>query len=183
MVVGVPSATPRYARAAVLLHWLLAALIVTLLVSGWLMVDLPRNTDGRAFWFNFHKSLGILTAVVIVWLLVKRLRRAPPPLPSSMPKWERAAAELNHWLFYLSMIGITVVGYLGSSFSKYGPKLFGIPMPQLGWDDAAIRTPLFKLHAALALVFAALIAIHVLAALKHLFVDKDGVFQRMSLER
>lgn len=172
----------RYPRAVVVLHWLLAALILFLLGTGWFMVDLPRNTDARAFWFNFHKSVGILTAFVIVALLVVRTRRHAPPLPESMPAWERKAAVVNHGLFYLSMVLITVAGYLASSFSKYGPKLFGLPMPQLGWDDAAIRAPLVEAHAVLALIFAVLIVIHVAAALKHLVVDKDGVFQRMSLD-
>lgn len=173
----------RYPRAIVVLHWLLATLILVLLATGWFMVDLPRNTDARAFWFNFHKSLGVLTAFVIVALLVLRTRRPVPPLPASMPGWERKAAHVNHGLFYLSMVLITVAGYLASSFSKYGPKLFGIiPLPQLGWDDAAIRGPLVQSHAVLAAVFAVLIVIHVVAALKHLVVDKDGVFQRMSLD-
>ena len=172
----------RYSRAVVVLHWLLAALILTLLATGWFMVELPRNTDARAFWFNFHKSLGILTAFAIVALLVVRARQPAPPLPDSMPGWERKAAHLSHGLFYLAMVLITVAGYLASSFSKYGPKLFGLPMPQLGWDDASIRAPLVQAHAVLALVFAVLIVIHIAAALKHLVVDKDGVVQRMLLD-
>ena len=74
---------------------------------------------------------------------------------------------------------VTLAGYVTSSFSKYGPKLFGIPLPQWGWEDAALRGNFAAVHRLAALVFAVLIVIHVAAALKHLLVDKDSVFQRM----
>jgi cytochrome b561 len=96
-----------------------------------------------------------------------------------MPRWERTAAVLSHRLFYVLMVLVTLAGYLTSSFSKYGPKLFGIPLPQWGWEDAALRGNFAAVHRLAALVFAVLIVIHVAAALKHLLVDKDSVFQRM----
>ncbi len=173
-VVKKPAA--RYARMAVVLHWIVALLIIALLATGWYMVGTPKNTPERALFFNLHKSLGIATAfTLIVW----RIRHAAPALPTTMPTWERTAAVLNHRLFYVFMVLVTLAGYLTSSFSKYGPKLFGIPLPQWGWEDAALRGNFAAVHRVTALVFAVLIAIHVAAALKHLLLDKDGVFQRM----
>ncbi|OHC64629.1 MAG: hypothetical protein A2045_12375 [Rhodocyclales bacterium GWA2_65_20] len=169
----------RYPRRAVILHWIVALLIIALLASGWSMVDIPRNTPERAFFFNLHKSLGIVGAFFIAALIAWRVRHEVPTLPASMPRWERGAAALNHWLFYILMVLVTLAGYLTSSFSKYGPKLFGIPLPHWGWEDAALRGDFAAVHRGAALVFAVLIAIHIAAALKHLLVDKDGVFQRM----
>ena len=171
----------RYPRMAVVLHWTVALLIITLMVTGWYMVDIPRNTPERAFFFNLHKSIGILTAIFIVALIAWRIGHEAPPLPSAMPRWERVAAVLNHRLFYVLMVLVTVAGYLTSSFSKYGPKLFGIPLPHWGWEDAALRDNFVTMHRVAALTFAMLIAIHIGAALKHLLFDKDGVFQRMLL--
>jgi cytochrome b561 len=91
------------------------------------------------------------------------------------------AAHLNHRLFYVFMVLATLTGYLTSSFSKFGPKLFGIAVPHWGWEDAALRDNFAAVHRIITLVFAVLIAIHIAAALKHLLVDKDGVFQRMLL--
>jgi cytochrome b561 len=170
----------RYPRAVVLLHWSLALLIIALLWIGWYMVDIPRSTPERAFFFNLHKSLGIVTAAVILALVVFRLRHAAPALPAAMPKWERLSAVLNHRLFYVFMVLVTVTGYCTSSFSKYGPKLFGIELPQWGWDDAALRSNFVAVHRVTSLVFAVLIAIHIGAALKHLLLDKDRVFERMT---
>jgi len=169
----------RYARMAVVLHWIAAVLIIVLLATGWYMVGTQKNTPERAFVFNLHKSLGITTAFVIVTLIAWRIRHAAPALPTTMPRWERMAAVFNHRLFYVFMVLVTLAGYLTSSFSKYGPKLFGVPLPQWGWDDAALRGDFAAVHRVAALVFAVLIAIHVAASLKHWLVDKDGVFQRM----
>jgi cytochrome b561 len=174
------NSTARYPRAVVLLHWSVALLIVALLWIGWYMVDIPRNTPQRAFFFNLHKSVGVATAAFIVALIAFRLRHAPPPLPDGMPKWEKFSALLNHRLFYLFMVLVTLTGYCTSSFSKYGPKLFGIELPHWGWEDVALRSNFAAVHRVTSLVFAVLIAIHVGAALKHLLVDKDRVFERMT---
>ena len=177
----VMSARAHYPRTAVLLHWIVALFIIALIVTGWYMVGIPKNTPERAFFFNLHKSLGIVTASFIVALIVWRIRHDAPPLPSAMRGWEKRAAIVNHRLFYFLMVLMTLTGYLISSFSKYGPKLFGIPLPHWGWEDAALRSNFAAVHRVTALVFALLIAIHIAAALKHLIVDKDGVFQRMLL--
>jgi len=169
----------RYPRVAVVLHWTVALLVIALLVSGSYMVGIPRNTPERAFFFNLHKSLGILTALFIVALIIWRLRQEGPPLPGGMPRWERMAAVLNHRLFYVFMVLMTAAGYLTSSFSKFGPKLFGVPLPHWGWEDTALRGEFAAIHRVAALAFAALIALHIAAALKHLVWDKDGVFERM----
>lgn len=169
----------RYPRRAMVLHWTVALLVLALMASGWYMVGLPKNTPERAFFFNLHKSLGIITAVFIAVLIAWRIRHEPPSLPATMARWERTAAAVNHRLFYLFMVVVPVAGYLTSSFSKYGPKLFGIPLPHWGWEDVALRGDFATVHRVAALVFAVLIAIHIAAALKHLLLDKDGVFQRM----
>jgi cytochrome b561 len=175
----VASSPARYARTAVVLHWIVALLIIALLGIGWYMVGIPRNTPERAFFFNLHKSLGILAAIFIVLLIVWRIRHAAPAFPAAMARWERAAANLNHRLFYALMVLITLAGYFASSFSAYGPKVFGIALPHWGWEDAAMRGNFTAAHRVGALIFAVLIAIHVAAALKHWLIDKDGGFQRM----
>ncbi len=173
-----PSA-PRHERLIVALHWLVALSIVALLGIGWYMVGVPQRTPARGFYYNLHKSLGILAAVLIVALIARRLTRRSPPLPDSMPGWERKGAHLGHVVLYLFMVLSVIAGYLTSSFSRFGPKFFGIPLPHWGWDDVALREKFAAAHRILALVFAVLIAVHVAAALKHLLVDRDGVFQRM----
>lgn len=169
----------RYDTTTIVLHWAIAILVVTLLVTGWYMVGVPKLTPARGFWYNLHKSLGIVTAALIVILIVRRIFRRAPPLPATMPGWERRAAHLNHIVFYVLMVLSTAAGYLTSSFSRFGPKVFGIPLPHWGWDDVAQRTQYANAHRVITWVFAAFIVVHVAAALKHLVVDRDGVLARM----
>ncbi|HEX7328123.1 MAG TPA: cytochrome b [Casimicrobiaceae bacterium] len=173
------ASSDRYDTATIVLHWAIAILVVTLLATGWYMVGVPKLTPARGFWYNLHKSLGIVTAALIVILSVRRMFRRAPPLPATMPGWEQRAAHLNHLAFYALLVLSTAAGYLTSSFSRFGPKVFGIPLPHWGWDDVAQRTQYANAHRVITWVFAALIVVHVAAALKHLVVDRDGVVARM----
>lgn len=171
--------TIRYPVPAQLLHWLIAALILAMVALGFYMTGLPRNTPERAFFFNLHKSLGLLTAFFIALRIAWRATHAAPPLPSEMPQWQIKAALLNHRLLYACMILQPLTGYLASSFSKYGIKFFGLELPHWGWEDKEIRDIFVACHKTIVIVFIALIVLHVAAALKHLLVDRNGIFERM----
>ncbi|MGC1816812.1 MAG: cytochrome b [Casimicrobiaceae bacterium] len=176
---AIEASTLRHDRLIVALHWLVALAIVALLGIGWYMVGVPQRTPARGFYYNLHKSLGILAAVLIVAMIMRRVLHRAMPLPDSMPEWERQAAYLGHVVLYLFMVLSVIAGYLTSSFSKFGPKFFGIPLPHWGWDDVALREKFAAAHREIALIFAVLIAVHIAAALKHLLVDRDGVFARI----
>ncbi|RJG08116.1 cytochrome b [Noviherbaspirillum cavernae] len=169
----------RHSLPTVVLHWTIAALIIGLLVLGYYMVGIPRNTPERAFYFNLHKSLGVLVAVLILARIVWRFYDTEPPLPGSMPKWEVHAAQWGHHALYLCMVLVPLTGYISSSFNKYGVKFFGIALPSWGWEDKPLRDLFAGMHYILAWAFAALILIHVLAALKHVLLNRDRIFQRM----
>ena len=120
-------------------------------------------------------TIGLLVLVRIGW----RLTHRPPPLPQGMPRWQQLAASVSHGMLYLSMVVMPVSGYLGSSFTKYPIKYFGTTLPHWGWEDAGLKELCSQVHWAAVLIFMALIALHAAAGLKHLLVDRDGVFQRM----
>jgi len=171
----------RYTRTAVLLHWLLAVLIVVMVVLGFYMTEIPRNTPERAFYFNLHKSLGLLVFMLVLVRIVWRITHPVPELPSSIPLWQRRASAISHGLLYVCMVLQPATGYIASSFSKYGIRFFGIPLPNWGWEDPGLRSIFVAAHETIVLVFITLIAIHVLAALKHALVDRNEVMQRMWL--
>jgi cytochrome b561 len=169
----------RYATSAILLHWLLAGFIFVLYGMGWYMVEIPKNTPPVAFWYNLHKSIGLVAALPLVLLLWWRATHVPPPLPKTLPQWQLNATHANHLLFYVCIVVLIVSGFIESNFTKYGVKFFGYKLPILGWEDKAIYTIFNRIHVYTSHLFAVLIAIHIAAALKHLLIDKDGVFQRM----
>ena len=147
---------------------------------GFLLDDLaPRATPARAAMINLHKSCGLVLLALIVVRLAWRLGHPPPPWPESMPPWQHRAARLSHAALYGCMLVQPLSGYIASNFSKHGVKFFGIALPPWGADLPAVYALFNGLHVVSAWVFSALIAGHVLAALKHVFVDRDAVFARI----
>jgi cytochrome b561 len=96
-----------------------------------------------------------------------------------MPRWQRIAAAASHHLLYVCMIVQPLSGYLGSSFTKYPIIYFGTKLPHWGWDAPALKEICSTVHLTSATILIALVALHIAAALKHRFVDRDRVFQRM----
>ncbi|HYN12950.1 MAG TPA: cytochrome b/b6 domain-containing protein, partial [Burkholderiales bacterium] len=111
--------------------------------------------------------------------LAWRWRHPAPALPASVPRWQARAARISHFLLYACLIAQPLVGYLGSSFTRYPIKYFGLTLPHWGWDAPALKELFGTIHFGIACLLTALVAIHVAAALKHLLVNRDGVFQRM----
>jgi len=169
----------HYTMPAIALHWVIALLIIGMLLLGYYMVGLPKGTPDRAVYFNLHKSFGVLAAVLILARLYWRLTHPVSRISAGTPRWSEKAAWLNHRLLYLCMVLQPAAGYLSSSFNKYGVKFFGLALPRWGWEDAYLRDLFKSFHNLIAILLITLIAVHVAAAFKHLFVDKDGVFQRM----
>lgn len=174
-MVAVPKA---YSRTAVVLHWILAILLATMIALGLYMTNLPRNTPERSWFFNLHKSLGLVTAGIILVRVAWRLRFKPPTLDGLMPTWQVAAAKASHGLLYTCMLVMPLTGYLGSAFNKYGVKFFGLPLPRWAWDAKPLRETFATAHQWTAKLFIALIVIHVIAALYHA-TRHDRVFGRV----
>ena len=176
----------RYAPVAILLHWIIAALILANLYVGWRMGVI----DGLARFelFQLHKSLGISVLLLSVLRLGWRLTHRPPAYPAAMKPYEKLAASAVHWAFYAIMIVMPLTGWLMVSTSPMNlPTLLfkTVPWPHLPVHDLAlpVRTAIGGLsqgtHVALAFGTAALVILHVGAALKHQFVTRDNVLGRM----
>lgn len=175
-----PDTETRYTTVAVTLHWLIAILVITQLTLGWTMIEIPREPVGvRAYWFNLHKSIGITIALLAVVRLLWRWSHRPPPLPASVPLWQRRAAAVSHALLYVCLIGMPLIGFLGSTFSGYPIKYFGITLPEWGYKSDELKSFFSAVHLGLAWIFMTLIAVHAGAAIKHVLVDRDRVFWRM----
>lgn len=172
------AAAARYSWQAMLLHWLLAVIVIGMLSLGYLLDDMARGPT-KDFYVDLHRSFGVLALLLVLVRLWWRARHAPPALPPTMPRWQRAAAGVTHALLYLCILLQPLSGYLASSFSSDGVRFFGMALPQWAWDDKPIRTFFGEVHGLVAMALVVLVALHVLAALKHLLVDRDQVFQRM----
>lgn len=173
-----PEPQERYTSPAILLHWAIAALIFFQLGLGWYMNELPKGPDRSAF-FALHKSVGLgiflLAAVRLAW----RATHSPPPLPATLPPWQRALASMNHRLLYALIFFQPVSGYLSSSFSGYTTSFFGLPLPHWGWKEPYWNELFSDLHEASAITLAVLVGIHALGAMSHAMKPGDPLFRRM----
>lgn len=174
------AATPRYDLVARLLHWAIAVLILGLVGLGWWMVDLSYYER----WYNrsleWHKALGILVLELALLNIAWNLARRPPPLPGSIPRWQRIAAHAVHGVLFLLMLGIPLTGYLISTSAGAPVSFFGLyEVPALFDGGTRVRDIAIDLHYWMSYGALALVAMHAGAALKHQFIDKDGTLRRM----
>lgn len=174
---------PTYSRTAIALHWILALLILGQIAFGWYLQSVERGTPDRTIFVNMHKSFGMLLGLLILFRSWWRLTHRAPPLPAARPAWEHTAAHISHWALYACMLIMPLSGYLASNFSRWGVNFFNsVLLPPWGVENAAIYGFLNTTHVITSYVLVALIAVHVLAALRHLLLG-DGIFRRMLFPR
>jgi len=178
-----PGADARYTRTAMVLHWLIAALVIVQFGWGWWMQEIPKVPVGpRVDAFNLHKSVGLTILALMVIRLAWRRGHRPPPLPP-LPSWQRTAARATHVALYALLVIHPLSGYLGSEFSGYPVRYFGITLPSWGGKNVALKDFLSAMHLATSWAIAALVALHVCGALKHALVHRDGLLARMGVGR
>lgn len=164
----------RYTLPAIALHWLETLLVLWLLWLGWTMVDLPKGAE-RSAAYGLHKSLGLLVLLATLLRLTWRARHPAPP-PSDR-RFARLAGVVHAGLYAFLLLA-PLAGYLASAHTTFAVKFFGIELPRLFAPDEALNA-LFKLaHKAMVWGGAALIGLHVAAAVKH-GLRRDGSLQRM----
>jgi cytochrome b561 len=171
-------ASTRYTPIAIAFHWLLALAIVTSFSVGLYMVELPFS-PGRLKLYNWHKWAGVTILALSALRLLWRLSNKPPAdLPA--PAWQNTAAHATHWLLYALFFAVPLSGWAYSSAAGFSIVWFGVlPLPDFISADKALAETIKPLHGLLAKGLAAVVLLHIAAALKHHFIDRDGLIRRM----
>lgn len=165
-----------------ILHWLMAAIILTLLGLGIYMSEfLSKDAANRMEIYNLHKSLGIIALALIFLRIINRLINKAPALPQSISKLEITLAHLCHFALYFLMILTPLSGYLMSNSAGYPAVFFGYELPFLIEKNLELRKFFAETHELSAYSLLALITIHVSAVIKHRFFDKpeNDILKRM----
>ncbi len=174
----------KYTLTAKALHWLIAGMIVAQYVLANLagLAAEDQATLRQLALLANHKSLGISILGLALIRLIWRATHRPPPLPATMPAWQVVASRLSHGLLYVLLFALPLSGWLMSSASAYSVSWFNLfQLPDFVAPDPGLKETLTSIHEALAMLLAAVASLHLLAALKHGLIDKDGVLGRMSL--
>ena len=177
--VATASGTPRYGSAAKWLHWSIAVLIVAQFGTAILMPDIGPHTVASTV-INLHFSFGVL---ILALMAVRFINRLLHPVPLDMPgapAWERMAAHMTQLAFYLILLVGPFLGWASASAHKLSVDVFGIiTLPAIAAPRAHWALTAGDIHIYLMWTLAALIALHVAAALYHHFLRHDGVLRRM----
>ena len=173
----------RYHGVSIALHWVLALALAAMFGVGLYMADLPFSPL-RLKLYNWHKWAGVVILALSLIRLLWRLTHRPPALPrrieAAMPAWQMRAYHATHGLLYALFFIVPLVGWAYSSAAGFSIVLFGVlPLPDFVSPDKALAALIKPWHEWSAFALAALVVLHVLAALKHHWVDRDGLLQRM----
>ncbi len=169
----------RYDGIAKAFHWLVVAmLVVQYSVALVLGLILPKSAeDGLAAW---HFAMGSSILVVMLARLAWRLTHTPPPPPADLSPGLQLLSRATHWVFYIVLIVLPVLGWFAASAHGATVRLAGlIPLPLLVPKDDPFGKAMQTVHPVIAITLLAVIALHISGALYHAFVKRDGVLQRM----
>lgn len=184
---------PRYTGTAIALHWLVALLIFAGFGLGLTMVDMGFSPQKLKF-YSWHKWIGITIFTLVAVRLAWRLTHPAPAMPMSMPAWQQKAAHVSHWLMYVLFFAIPISGWLFSSTKGIQTVYLGVlPLPDLLTKDmgdivlaAADAEKPFTLaelirlvHKSMNYLLGSLVLMHIAAAIKHHFIDRDDILGRM----
>lgn len=167
----------RFGIVAILLHWIIAALMIGLVILGLYMVQLPISLEKLRL-YGWHKEYGFLVLGLAMIRIVWRLMNITPSL--SLPFWEEFAARSVHWIFYGFMFALPITGWLITSAAGLPASFFGlVTLPNLVAPNEELRLLFQGVHKWLGYAIIAVITLHGAAALKHHFINKDTILRRM----
>ena len=178
-------AAPGHAwdTTARVLHWLVAALILVQFALGWMAVRWHLS-PAKLDLFVWHKSTGMLILALVLLRLSWRLAITAPPLPSAMPRWEQFAARASHGLLYVLMLAMPLSGWVLNSAAGVPFRIFRLlPLPAITAPDKQVEHWASRVHLGLWIVLAALLVLHIGAALRHHFILRDGVLLGMLTDK
>ena len=169
-----------YKTGARWLHWSMALLVLAMIPVGFLMIQdgLSRTVQNNLF--IFHKNVGVLLLVLIVVRIVYRAVNPPPPKPAHLPAWQARIASLSHGALYALLVVMPLAGYVrvrAGGFPIEALDALGIPVLVPKSDALAGFAKTVHFYGSWAI--AALVALHIAAALHHALVKRDGIFSRM----
>jgi cytochrome b561 len=169
----------RWGWPAKALHWLAALAILVLLIHGWWMTHMTPRPERFAN-YNWHAAFGYDVFALLTLRLLWRWTHAVPNLPNDLRRWERIAAQTGHALLYLLMFAASLTGWAlaGTFRTPMSKDLLGISVPQIV-SDRGLHNLFEESHMIVSYLLGALVAVHIMGALRHHFIKRNGVLRRM----
>lgn len=168
-----------YSKGSKWLHWLVSIPVIFMLSFSFFLGDIPKEYQPTAY--MIHKSVGLTILFLMLARLFWIVHTGKPALPKSVAKWERVLSVLTQYSLYFFLFMQTFCGWIMSVANNRTPTFFGLfEVPFYGIPiSKPLAHTLENIHTINAWILLALITLHLAGALKHLFIDKDKVFNRM----
>ena len=176
---SLPSVITGYSPLSKWFHWIIAMVVIAMLSFSFFLDDMPNQYQPSAY--MIHKSLGLTVLFLVFLRLIWIQYTGKPPLPTTVPAWQKFAARMVQYTLYFFLIAMPLSGWLMSVFADKIPIYFGLfPVPFPGAHPDKILSKLMdQSHKTIAWILIVLIVLHVLGAVKHHYIDKDNVLRRM----
>lgn len=162
------------------LHWLTALLVIAMLIGGFFMDDLDKSIKPTVY--MIHKSIGLLIFSLLVIRLIWNLTTGLPNYEKTLTKTEQKISTAGHHILYVLLIVMPLTGLFMSVASKHYPSFFGLfsieSLPGIPQTKAFAKL-MNESHEIIAWIFIAFVLLHIGAALKHKFILKNTVLDRM----
>jgi len=169
-----------YRPLARALHWIVALIVFAMIPAGVVMLTPGLDRPTQNLLFMFHKNMGVVVLLLVLWRLVYRAMNPAPPLPSSISPLQARVAGATHLLLYVALLVMAISGYVRVAAGGFPLEFWdAIGVPRLVPKSETLAATAKAIHANARFVLVALILAHVGAALYHLLVKRDGVFARM----
>ena len=180
----------RYTRTAIILHWLIAALVISNIILAWVFNTVP-DEEAQPY-TNAHKTIGITVLGLALLRLLWRIGHRPPPFSAAIPRWQKIAARVGHAALYFIILAMPLSGWIYDSAwewaSSYPINVFGLfEMPRIAWVANMPPEPKKVLdewagvaHVRLSYLLYFLLATHLIGAAKHQWFDRVPTLERMT---
>nr|WP_111298716.1 cytochrome b [Paracoccus saliphilus] len=171
---------PGYGTTARVLHWIVAAAVLAMIPAGLIMVRDGLDRGLQDVLFIFHKNLGSILIPIVALRVIWRITHPAPPLPATLPAWQRRAARGSHLALYVLMVALPLSGYVrvrAGGFPIEGLDALGLPA--LVGRSKSLAEVASTVHAVAAFALIAVLAVHLGAALHHALIRQDGVWGRI----
>jgi len=171
----------EYALISRWLHWIIAVMVMMMLLCGFFLEDVPAMFIGTAF--MLHKSTGLTIFLLMIIRIAVILACGKPPLPTTMPTWQVQLSQVVQHAFYVLLILMPLCGWVMSTAAGKVPVYFNwiqLPFPGIA-PNHVLAEWMATCHQTIAWILIALVCLHIAAAFKHYFIDKDQIVKRMSL--
>jgi len=177
---GYKNTESTYGSITKIIHWTIFFMMAGVLATGTVVIRLTEKNPLKEQIYMLHESFGVIILALVFLRVAWRLNNVKPSLPNTAP-WERVAEHTVHFLLYFILIVQPLSGWITATSSGYILQFFNLfPLPTPGISESkSIADLSSQIHLIVAWSIAAIVSIHIGAALKHHYIDKDNVLKRM----